>query len=150
MKTSLASFFLRLALLSLPAVTTASAASTPRNGAISASAIVDIQQTLALFPILLDGGRLDELHQVFTRNVTADLGVPGFTNLTGLDMLIASLAHFRNLSSQHAYTTQYVNLTGINSATATTYFNGFFFGKGNFSGQVFTNYGVYVLPPRLM
>ena len=109
--------------------------------------IVAIKQTINLFAVLADGHEYDQLNQVFTPNATADFGLPGGSILRGLPAITAELSELSNVTSQHEFTTQYVNFLASGTANATSYFIGVFFGSKANLGQTFTEYGRFVWDP---
>lgn len=109
------------------------------------AAIVSIQQTLALFPIAVDTKNYDLFSSVFTPNVSANFSMPGSQNIHGIPMLTASLSKgLAGLVSQHSLSTLSVNFSSPTVATSVQYLVGTFFGQGNLTGQVSSNYGNYV------
>ncbi|KAI9713452.1 MAG: hypothetical protein M1820_000834 [Bogoriella megaspora] len=105
--------------------------------------IVGIKQTLNLFAVLTDRQQFSQYSQVFTENATADFGIgqgiqsgiPEITNLISSTL--------KGVRGQHSYSTQFIDITGLNTANSTTYFVGIFFGQGYLEGQIFQNFGIY-------
>lgn len=102
-----------------------------------ASIIAQIVNTLALYPLAIDGGNFSALSLVFTEDVVADYPVAGLGILTPLSVLEQGLAAASaNTNSQHAYGTQIVEITGEGQAKSSTYFTATLFGKGKYYGEV--------------
>ena len=102
-----------------------------------ATIIAQIVNTLALYPLAVDGGNFSALSLVFTENVVADYPVAGLGILTPLSVLEQGLAAASaNTTSQHAYGTQIVEITGEGQAKSSTYFTATLFGKGKYYGEV--------------
>lgn len=104
-------------------------------------AVVQIQQTLNLFPLAVDSHNYTILDQVFATDATANFATSAgyLQGLTAIkDGLRVSLG---NTTSQHAFTTQSIDVVGGRKASAVTYLTGTFFGKGSYEGQIFTTYG---------
>ena len=109
------------------------------------SDILEIKQTMNLFAILVDRHQYSELSQVFTPDVVADLGTPSSNNLSGLSTITDFLTNtLGKITGQHAYSTQFVDITSSTTASVTTYFVGHFYGKGSQRGQIFQNFGTSV------
>ncbi len=102
-----------------------------------ATDIAQIVNTLALYPLAVDGGNFSALSLVFTEDVVADYPVAGLGLLTPLTVLEQGLAAASaNTNSQHAYGTQIVEITGEGQAKSSTYFTATLFGKGKYYGEV--------------
>lgn len=102
-----------------------------------ATEIAQIVNTLALYPLAVDGGNFSALSLVFTEDVLADYPVAGIGLLTPLSVLEQALAAASaNTHSQHAYGTQIVEITGEGQAKSLTYFTATLFGKGVYYGEV--------------
>ena len=102
-----------------------------------ATIIAQIVNTLALYPLAIDGGNFSALSLVFTEDVVADYPVAGLGILTPLSVLEQGLAAASaNTTSQHAYGTQIVEITGEGQAKSLTYFTATLFGKGKYYGEV--------------
>lgn len=106
------------------------------------AAIVEIQQTLNLFPISVDTKNYTILADIFTVDATADfVVVPTVHSLAAIQQVLqASLA---GLVTQHSFTTQVIKIQNRREASAITYLIGNFFGQGELAGQVLSNYGQY-------
>ena len=103
----------------------------------SATDIAQIVNTLALYPLAVDGGNFSTLSLVFAEDVIADYPIAGLGILTPLTMLEQSIvAASANFSSQHAYGTQIVEITGEGRAKSLTYVTATLFGKGKYYGEV--------------
>ena len=102
-----------------------------------ATEIAQIVNTLALYPLAVDGGNFSALSLVFTGDVVADYPVAGLGVLTPLSVLEQGIAAASaNTNSQHAYGTQIVEITGEGQAKSLTYFTATLFGKGKYYGEV--------------
>ena len=102
-----------------------------------ATDIAQIVNTLALYPLAVDGGNFSALSLVFTEDVVADYPVAGLGVLTPLSVLEQAIAAASaNTNSQHAYGTQIVEITGEGQAKSSTYFTATLFGKGKYYGEV--------------
>ena len=104
--------------------------------------ILEIEQTIDLFAILIDGHQYSKLDSVFFSEATANFNLPGGEILNGLPAISGELSKLANVTSQHGFTTRYVSLTGLTSANVTSYFLGLFFGRASQTGQIFTEYGM--------
>ena len=112
--------------------------------ASQAAAIVSIQQTLALFPIAVDTKNYNLFSSVFTPNVSANFSMPGTQNIHGIPDLTAGLSKgLKGLVSQHSLSTLSATFESNTSANSVQYLLGTFFGQGNLTGQVSSNYGTY-------
>ena len=102
-----------------------------------ATDIAQIVNTLALYPLAVDGGNFTALSLVFTEDVIADYPIVGLGILTSLTMLEQSiLTTSASFTSQHAYGTQIVEITGEGQAKSLTYVTATLFGKGKYYGEV--------------
>ena len=104
-------------------------------------AVIQIQQTLSLFPLAVDDHNYTILNQVFAANATANFAT--FAEyLQGLPAIKKGLRDsLANSTSQHALTTQSIDVFEDRKASAVTYITGTFFGQGPYAGQIFTTYG---------
>ena len=102
-----------------------------------AAAVLQIQQTLSLYPFLIDGKQWDYLDLVFHENV--------WTNYSGLPGPLQPLAALQEalrkvltrVTTQHALSTQLIDVDGEGTtARSATYFTASHFGIGDFYGQV--------------
>ena len=96
-----------------------------------------IRNTLAHYPLAIDGKNFDALDLVFTADAVANYSAPLYV-LSGLDEIMRVLQ--RSLSpvlSQHTYGTQVIEIEkGRKTAKALTYFTANHFGVGNSTGKV--------------
>ena len=96
-----------------------------------------IRNTLAHYPLAIDGKNFDALDLVFTTDAVTNYSAPLFV-LAGLDEIKRVLQ--RSLSpvlSQHSYGTQIIEIEkGRETAKALTYFTASHFGVGNATGKV--------------
>ena len=111
-------------------------------GTAQAATITLIKEVINLFPILVDSHTYTEFGRVFTQNATANLQAPGGLIFHGVPEISEQLSGLANVSSQHGFTTQYVNVLSPTTANATTYLFANFFGQGDLEGQLFTEYGM--------
>ena len=96
-----------------------------------------IRNTLAHYPLAIDGKNFAALDLVFTDDAVANYSAP-LNVLTGLtqieSVLQQSLAPVR---SQHAYSTQVIEIErAAKTARSVTYFTSSLFGTGNLTGKV--------------
>ncbi|KAK5678255.1 hypothetical protein LTS10_009425 [Elasticomyces elasticus] len=105
--------------------------------------LAQIRNTLALYPVCIDGKDFASLSLVFTENAVANYSEP-LNTLTPLSdiqtVLEASLAP---VATQHQLGTQVVELFGHCAARSLTYFVANHFGKGVYEGQAAYAYGQY-------
>ncbi|KAK4957479.1 hypothetical protein LTR10_005444 [Elasticomyces elasticus] len=105
--------------------------------------LAQIRNTLALYPLCIDGKDFASLSLVFTKDAVANYSEP-LNTLTSLSdiqtVLEASLAP---VATQHQLGTQVVELFGYCAARSLTYFVANHFGKGVYEGQVAYAYGQY-------
>ena len=101
------------------------------------SKISQIRQTLALYPLAIDGKNFAALSRVFTPDVVANYSAP-LNVLTGLSTVQATLEQsLMYVDTQHSYGTQVIEvLEGGCTAKSVTYFTANHFGKGKYYGQV--------------
>ena len=103
----------------------------------SATDIAQIVNTLALYPLAVDGGNFSALSLVFTEDIIADYPIAELGILTPLTMLEQSIvAASANFNSQHVYGTQIIEITGDGQAKSLTYVTATLFGKGKYYGEV--------------
>ena len=99
--------------------------------------ITQIFNTLALYSLAIDGENFSALSLVFTEDVIADYPIAGLGILTPLTRLEQSIvATSASFTSQHAYGTQIVEITGERHAKGLTYVTATLFGKGKYYGEV--------------
>lgn len=99
-------------------------------------AVLQIHQTLSLYPFLIDGKQFDHLDLVFHENVWANYSALGvFQPLSALEVALRkSLAP---VNTHHALATQLVDINkGGSTARSATYFTATHFGTGKFYSQV--------------
>lgn len=101
--------------------------------------IIEIRQVINLFAILVDTYQYTQLERVFTTNATVNFNRGSI--LYGLPAIINALEPLASVTSHHDLTTQYIDVISSTRANATTYLIGNFFGKGDLSGQIFSEYG---------
>ncbi|KFX87625.1 hypothetical protein V495_00607 [Pseudogymnoascus sp. VKM F-4514 (FW-929)] len=104
-----------------------------------------IRNTLARYAIAVDDQKLEDMHQVFTETARIHftfLGPAG--ELPGISYLIQFIkAAAQSTVSQHAMSTQSIELTGPNTAEATTYMTVIHVGGENHKqkGEMVTSWG---------
>jgi len=96
-----------------------------------------IRNTLAHYPLAIDGKNFDALDLVFTEDAVANYSAP-LNVLRGLSQIQFVLKQsLAPVLSQHAYGTQVIEiLEGSRSARSVTYFTASHFGRGNKFGDV--------------
>ena len=114
---------------------------TPANS--GPAAILQIQQTLNQYALDVDSKNYTALIDVFTPNARAEFQ-PSLVAF-GLPAIVAEVSKsLEGLISQHSLTTQVVTLESETDASAVTYLQANFFGQGNLTGEVVTDYGKYL------
>ena len=130
-------------LATLPLACLAGRASSPHIHQTGTGAIVQVQQTLNLFPLSVDSKNYTILSEIFTEDAIANFQL--FPIANGLPAIVDGLSRLlAPLVSQHSYTTQEITLDNGTDGSAITYLQGNFFGQGNLTGQVLNNYGKYL------
>ncbi|KAK4902236.1 hypothetical protein LTR27_001139 [Elasticomyces elasticus] len=105
--------------------------------------LAQIRNTLALYPVCIDGKDFASLSLVFTEHAVANYSEP-LNILTPLSNIQSVLeASLAPVATQHQLGTQVVELLGHCSARSLTYFVANHFGKGVYEGQVAYAYGQY-------
>lgn len=96
-----------------------------------------IRDTLAHYPLAIDGKNFAALDLVFTQDVVANYSEP-LGVLTGLPSVISVLqSSLSPVRSQHAFSTQLIEiLEGESTARSLTYYTASHFGQGVYYGQV--------------
>jgi len=96
-----------------------------------------IRNTLAHYPLAIDGKNFDALDLVFTEDAVANYSAP-LNVLRGLSQIQFVLKQsLAPVLSQHAYGTQVIEiLEGSRSAKSVTYYTASQFGRGNKTGKV--------------
>lgn len=99
-------------------------------------AVLQIHQTLNLYPFLIDGKQYDHLDLVFHENVWANYS--GLGVLHPLSVLEAGLKNsLAPVTTQHALTSQLIHIhEGGTIARSATHFTATHFGIGHFYSQV--------------
>jgi len=111
-------------------------------------AIVEIEQTLNRFSRSVDTHDYPLLNSVFAEDAIANFD-DGAGDLQGLLAIKTALqSGFTGTISQHSLSTQLVQVTSLQKASAISYLQGTFFGQGNLTGQIYTTYGQYALPSQ--
>ncbi|KAL5339024.1 hypothetical protein BJX70DRAFT_364810 [Aspergillus crustosus] len=116
----------------------------PPPATVDASSTEAIRQTLALYPLAIDGKNFDALNLIFTEDVVANYSAP-LGILTPLSSIQATLSgSLACVSTQHSFETQLIDVTSKSEATSITYYQASHFGlKEGFTGEVATAYGQY-------
>ena len=110
-----------------------------------------IRDTLAHYPLAIDGKNFAALDLVFTQDVVANYSAP-LNVLTGLATVISTLkASLAPVTTQHALSTQLIEiLAGGSGARSVTYFTASHFGQGDYLGQVCCPRGSSYVHVRLL
>ncbi|KAL9116564.1 MAG: hypothetical protein Q9187_006911, partial [Circinaria calcarea] len=105
------------------------------------STVSQIRNTLALYPLAIDGKNFAALSLVFTPDVVANYSAP-LNVLTGLATVQATLQQsLMYVDTQHSYGTQVIEVLARGcTAKSVTYFTASHFGRGKYSGQVGRNW----------
>ncbi|KAI9923908.1 hypothetical protein ASPWEDRAFT_436824 [Aspergillus wentii DTO 134E9] len=99
-----------------------------------------IRNAIAYFPIAVDKGNYELLSKAFTTDAVIKYPEPIGT-LTGLvEIIQRTKAFLTNMKTHHALTTQAIELTSENTATATTYCMAGHFGTGDYEGKQLTGW----------
>ena len=106
-----------------------------------AASVVSISQTLNLYSYLVDTNQSSELGPVFAPNATANFNIPGTGPIEGLPAIIQHVNAVSNVTSQHALTTNLIQLSTRSTANASTELTATFFGKDEQLGQLYVVYG---------
>lgn len=102
-----------------------------------------IRNTLALYPLAIDGKNFPALGLVFAENAVANYSTP-LGVLTPLSVIESGLeASLAPVITQHSFGTQVIDVLSSNSATSVTYYTATHFGQGQYVGQILTAYGQY-------
>ena len=123
----------------------ASSAAIPRSVQQQTSEAIDIiliRNTLNLFSILVDGHEYDRFGEVFAPNATADFDLSSHQIYHSVDEISQGLSILKNITSQHGFTSQYVNVTTPgHAATAATYLFSNFYGQGDKKNETYQVFG---------
>lgn len=111
---------------------------------IHESDYIEIQQTLAKFPIAVDNKNYTMLSEVFTPDgiFEADLPTGPLQGLATIENWL--LGALNNTLSQHSFGTQYIDILDPHSANAITYFIATFVGVGDKAGSSLYNHAKYL------
>ena len=118
--------------------------------------VLAIRNTLALYPLAVDGKNFAAFSEIFTWDVYTNYSAP-LNVLTPLSVLEATFeASLAPVTTQHQYGTQLIDLLysdlaprseseceGPTRAFSVSYFTATHFGKGVYEGQLFVAYGQY-------
>lgn len=96
-----------------------------------------IRNTLAHYPLALDGKNFAALDLVFTEDAVANLSTPFYVQ-KGLSQIESTIQQaLVKVLTQHAYGTQVIEVeVGAKRAKSVTYFTASHFGVGNHTGKV--------------
>ena len=114
--------------------------------------LAQIINTLALYPLAIDGQNFSALSLVFTQDVIADYPVGGIGAVESLPVLEQAITTASQYTtSQHSHGTQLVKITSKGHAKSLTYFTATLFGKGKYYGEVsqYLFYAVAALRDRV-
>ncbi|KAI1084308.1 hypothetical protein F5B20DRAFT_524402 [Whalleya microplaca] len=103
-----------------------------------------IRNAISRYCIAIDNKDFDLLKQVFTADV--DGIYPFGEPMKGVQVVADAIkGRLAPVTTQHALTTQIITVAvDGKSATASTYFTGFHFGKGKWEGKELTAWGKYL------
>lgn len=103
-----------------------------------------IRNTLAHYPLAIDGKNFDALDRVFTADAVANYSAPIYI-VTGLPAIKTTLEQaLRPVLSQHSYGTQVIEIEkDERTARSVTYYTASHFGTGNKTGKVLYSYAQY-------
>jgi hypothetical protein len=103
--------------------------------------VTSIQQTLNLFSVAIDTKQFHLLPAVFVPEAAF---IIGSKTVGGLDQITAFLIKgLSQLNCQHALSTLHVNMIGPGHAITINMLQGYFFGKGDLTGEMYANHGYY-------
>ncbi|MCJ1264520.1 hypothetical protein MMC22_004392 [Lobaria immixta] len=107
------------------------------------TAVLQIHQTLGLYPFVIDGKQFDRLDLVFHENVWANVTMLGvFQSLSALEAGLKSF--LAAVTSQHAITTQLIQIHEKGTtARSASYYTGTYLGTGSFTNQSLISWGTY-------
>lgn len=131
-----------------PSLTNTSASALPwlfqsATGPQDPVAIEAIKNTLALYPLAIDGKDFSALSLVFSTDAVANYSAP-LNVLAPLSTIESVLeASLAAVATQHSYGTQVVQMFGPCVARTVTYFRAAHFGVGVYEGEVVYAYGQY-------
>ncbi|CAF9929842.1 MAG: hypothetical protein HETSPECPRED_007469 [Heterodermia speciosa] len=125
----------------LPAVATSYSRSLTRQDADIQD---QIRNTLAHYPLALDGKNFAALDLFYTADAVANYSEP-LNVVTGLPQIEAVVERtLRRVLTQHTYGTQVIEIEkGKTRARSLTYFTATHLGKGNATGKAYYAYGQY-------
>jgi SnoaL-like domain len=102
-----------------------------------------IRNTLAHYPLAVDGKNFAALSLVFAPNAVANYSAP-LGVLTPLSTIESSLkSSLSTVTTQHAFGTQIIDILTLDTAVSVTYYTATHFGMGAYAGQIVTAYGQY-------
>jgi len=102
-----------------------------------------IRNTLAHYPLAIDGKNFPSLSLVFAPNAAANYSAP-LGVLTPLSTIEAELeAGLAHVTTQHLFGTQVIDILSPISAFSVTYYTATHFGVGIYYGEIVTAHGQY-------
>jgi hypothetical protein len=102
-----------------------------------------IRNTLAHYPLAIDGKNFAALSLVFAPNAVANYSTP-LNILTPLSVIETGLeSSLAPVTTQHSFGTQVIDLLSETKAFSLTYYTATHFGKGVFEGEILVAYGQY-------
>ncbi|EMD00968.1 hypothetical protein BAUCODRAFT_29352 [Baudoinia panamericana UAMH 10762] len=113
------------------------------NQAQDAVALDQIRNTLALYPLCIDGKDFASLSLVFASDAVANYSAPLniLTPLSTIETVLA--ASLASVTTQHLLGTQDIQLVGPCAARSVTYYRAAHFGEGVYEGEMLYAYGQY-------
>jgi hypothetical protein len=102
-----------------------------------------IRNTLAHYPLAIDGKNFAALNLVFAPNAVANYSAP-LGVMTPLSTIESELqSSLAPVMTQHSFGTQVIDVLTPNTAISVTYVTATHFGVGEYTGQIVTAYGHY-------
>ncbi|KAJ6459556.1 hypothetical protein C8R45DRAFT_1109426 [Mycena sanguinolenta] len=102
-----------------------------------------IRTTLGHYPLSIDGKNFEALALVFAPDAVANYSAP-LDVLTPLATIQAALASsLEKVTTQHALSTQVIEILSESEAFSVTYYTATHFGMGLFEGEILVAYGQY-------
>lgn len=115
----------------------------PTAAEIDPFVVEAIRNTLALYPLSVDGKNFAALSEVFTTNAVANYSAP-LNVLTPLSTIETVLQEsLAPVNTQHAFATQLIDILSPTSAFSVTYYTATHFGRGPYLGATVTAFGQY-------
>ncbi|KAH8588461.1 hypothetical protein B0O99DRAFT_359756 [Bisporella sp. PMI_857] len=102
-----------------------------------------IRNTMAHYPLCIDGKNFEALDLVFAPDAVANYSAP-LNVLTPLSTIKTVLENaLIKVNTQHALSTQVIDVISPTEAFSVTYYTATHFGVGNYEGQILVAYGQY-------